>query len=474
MSDELTLAAARLAVARGYGFQSWRELRSEVESRTRTLRDDVDAFLAASTGWRIGRARRLLDEHSEIAGYSLATAVVLGDAGRVRAELARDRDLPRRTDPRNGWTALHAACASRWHLDPERARGLLAIVRMLLDAGADLELRPGGHWSPLRCAVAAAEVGRRNEAIIRLLLERGAQVEDHDLYLAGFAAEPESCVALLLEYVPRPDLIAQQALAPPIGSNNLALLRLLLDAGADPNRYRDDDGRAAGAVAAAIDAGADAALVELLLARGADPNAPGSEGRSPYALALARGRSELADVLSSAGASADASDLDRLVFACWRGDRGEAERLLARDPALLTQLGASRTLHRAAETGNVDAVRLLLQLGVPASVLGDEGATALHMAAYSGSAGTVRVLLGHGADLEAHDTRWRSTPLDWALVGSGERPRTNPAADWVETTQALLDAGASIAEITLSPNGDKQPSPEVAELVRRRGARVVD
>jgi len=55
---------------------------------------------------------------------------------------------------------------------------------------------------------------------------------------------------------------------------------------------------------------------------------------------------------------------------------------------------------------------------------------------------TLKWLLDRGADLDARDAAWDSPPLDWAMVGSGEQPGTNPRADWVATVQALLDAGA--------------------------------
>jgi ankyrin repeat protein len=108
----------------------------------------------------------------------------------------------------------------------------------------------------------------------------------------------------------------------------------------------------------------------------------------------------------------------------------------------------------------------LLDLGFPIDTRADDGGTALHAASYAGSAPTVRLLLERGADLEAPDTSWDSTPLGWAMVGSGERPNGDPAADWVETVRTLLDAGASTESVTLSPDDPKPPSPEVAELLR--------
>ncbi len=66
---------------------------------------------------------------------------------------------------------------------------------------------------------------------------------------------------------------------------------------------------------------------------------------------------------------------------------------------------------------------------------------------------------------------WDSTPLDWACVGSGERPTDNLRPDWLATAAALLEAGASTEGITLAPDDPKPPSPEVAALLRVASAR---
>jgi ankyrin repeat protein len=115
----------------------------------------------------------------------------------------------------------------------------------------------------------------------------------------------------------------------------------------------------------------------------------------------------------------------------------------------------------------------MLELGFPIDVrregTDEDGATALHAAAWAGSAETVALLLDHGADLSARDTRWQSQPLEWALVGSGERPHSAPAPDWVATVALLLDAGASLDGVTFNPDEPKQPSAAVLELLRSRG-----
>ena len=473
VSAAQTLASAQLAVAREYGFASWARLKTAVQARTTDLARQADAFCEASIRDWTGRAVRMLAATPELAGYNFATSVILGDADRVRAEIARDPGLATRVDARTGWTALHAACASRWHqLDPARADGLLAVVRLLLDAGADPVGRSGGPrgrggWTPLRCAVA----GATNPPVVALLLERGAVPDDHDLYLAGFGGDEHDSLRLMLGHATDVAQLAEMALAAPISQNDTEGVRLLLEAGADPRRYADDDGAPASAAYEAVQSGCSAELLDLLLAHGAEPDRLGREGRSPYTLARIQGRADLADLLRQYGAAGEISDTDLFLAALQHADQAAVREQLARDPGLRDRLSEAQqaaALIRAAETGHTAALALMLDLGFSVDACGgDDGATALHAAAYSGSADAVRLLLGRGADLEARDATWDSPPLDWAAVGSGEQSSTNRRADWIATVQALLEAGASTDSITLSPDEPKQPSSEVATLLRQ-------
>jgi ankyrin repeat protein len=476
VSGALTLAGAQLAVAREYGFASWARLRAEVTARTADLAQQAEAFLEASIRDGTGRAARMLESTPEIAGYSFAIAVVLGDADRVRAELGRHPGLATRPDGRWGWTPLHAACASRWHrLDPARADGLLAVARMLLDAGADPNgsvagPARGAGWTPLRCAVA----GAANPPITGLLLERGAVPADHDLYLAGFGDDDHQCLRLLLSHATDVAQLARMALAAPISTSDTEGVRLLLEAGADPNRYADDATSPSPAVYATVRADCPAGLVGLLLAHGANPDTPGPDGRSPYTLAVTQGRADLATLLRQHGAADDTAGTDRFLAACQQADQAAVQRQLAHDPGLPGRLTAAQqaaAMIRAAETGNTAALALMLDLGFPVDARGgDDGGTALHAAAHAGSADAVRLLLDRGADIEARDATWNSAPLVWAAIGSGEQPAGNPRADWTAATRALLEAGASAADVTLSPDDPKPPSPEVAALLRSHGS----
>src|SRR5207249_12163395 len=128
-----------------------------------------------------------------------------------------------------------------------------------------------GFMTSLGCAIGNASAGMTNEPLIRLLLARGATVDDRDLYLAGFAKDGNGCLRLLLAHTTSVIDIARMALAAPISSRDAEGARLLLEAGADPRRYQSDDGRPGSPIYEAILSGCSIEPIELLLASQADP-----------------------------------------------------------------------------------------------------------------------------------------------------------------------------------------------------------
>jgi ankyrin repeat protein len=437
VSAPLTLAGAQLALARELGQPSWAALVREIEARNASIPENVVRFLRFSVNLQIGAAARMLHENPALAQSGFPAAVVLGDAARVEAELRRDPGAAVRVDHGSGWTALHLACASRFHLDPARAPGLAEVARLLLDAGAEIDGKSGGRrcWRPLECAVTSANSSRNNEPIIRLLLDRGAPVRSETLLASLYAAGGTWCLELLTK-----------AAAGAPGLFTEALVEAVADADLD--------------------------AVAVLLAAGADPDAPGPDGHAARRRALTAGVAATVELLGGGGDD----PVDRLLEAIVSGNRDAARSLSAADPGLVDRLEPAEraALVSAAEHGNVASVGLMLELGFPIDARreatdDDDGATALHAASWAGSTDTVALLLDLGADVSALDTRWHSQPLEWALVGSGEAPDSAPAPDWVTTVTLLLDAGASLDAITLNPDDPKQPSIAVLELLRSHG-----
>jgi ankyrin repeat protein len=435
------------------------------------LAQAVDAFLEASVDGQTARAVGLLTDRPAIATFDVSTAAMLGEASHVGGVLDRDPALAVRSDHRRGWPPLRYVCHSDWHrIDPGRAAGMLAVARLLLDAGANPNTSSRGesvhgHGSPLHDAVTV-----NNPALTRLLLERGANPNDGEsLYHAVFHSDHE-CLRVLIEH--GATVNGTNALPALIGRGDVEGVRIFLDAGADPGRPHPPGSAPAGhlpdmtndplALAAQKDS---AAVVEALLVAGADPDARCRDGRSALRAAVRRGRTDVAELLLRHGARNDVEEIDRFLGACSRADRAEADELLARHPGLVDRLSEEdrAVIVDTAEIGSPAAVRLMVDLGFPIDVQrGMDGATALHASAYGGRTDVVRLLIAGGADLERRDLQWHSTPLCWATVGSGERPGVEPDADWVATVQTLLDAGASAGDALVE---SKPPSDEVAALL---------
>lgn len=485
---EFTLSAAQLVLAREHGLPSWPALVAEGHARTQSLVEQLTDLVSGSVrghfdppGTRRAwaeRAVRLVAENPDVTGYDIRIAAVVGDAPQVAEMLARDPGAAIRPDDQAGWPPLLFVCSSRWHqIDPSRSAGLVEAARLLLDAGADPNTAIGRSPQAGHCSALYAAAGLTNHpALAGLLLERGADPDTPPaLYHTAFHRD-HACLRLLLERGARNE--GTNTLGAAISVADTEAVRLLLDAGVDPHvpipedafAEADDKEATIAPVRAAIQWRGDAEMIELVLAHGADPNAGvPTDGPSTYRLAARRGDTAILDVLDRYGAHDDTTIVDQFLGACARSDRAAANILLRTHPGLISRLSTRdlAVLVDTAEYLGVEPVALMLDLGFPIDVHRDsDGATALHSAAYTGRAELVRLLIAAGADIEARDIAFDSTPLPWASVGSGNPPRYHPDGDWVATIQALLDAGANTDNAWIP---DKPPSDEVTALLLAHG-----
>src|SRR5262249_48781372 len=106
---------------------------------------------------------------------------------------------------------------------------------------------------------------------------------------------------------------------------------------------------------------------------------------------------------------------DNVAAAAGLGRLADAEQLLA----TANSESRHRALALAAQHGNADIVRLLLDAGEDPNRYNLEGnhahSTPLHQAALAGHEAVVRLLVERGARLDIKDTIYQSTPLGWAV-----------------------------------------------------------
>jgi ankyrin repeat protein len=447
-------------------------------------RDDLPPLLAAARTGDHSAAMALLREGAVVdtveadGTTALHWAAHFGDAELVRALLAAGADA--RVANRYGMTPLQVAAVE----------ANVEVIEALLAAGADAgAVLPEGET----VLMTAARTG--SAGALRVLLAHGADVEARDTFhgesaLIWAAAENHADAirvlaehgadidgrSALLTLEPRQRRAGQSIL--PLGAwtplmyaareNALAAGEALVAAGANLD-LTDPDGATA-LVIAIINAHYE--FAELLLDAGADPNVVDNEaGMGPlyaaadmHRLAVGHGRGNPVPV-----GLLTAVDVARSLL-----EHGADPNAALKKPILQRQhtfgdstLGAGATpLLRAAKSGDIEMVRVLLAAGADPKATLPNGTTALMLAAGLGwrngsplapsydqgsdeeAVATLDLLLSLGLDLKATNEAG-DTALHAAIAGRGSEA----------IVRFLLERGAD----PLAANGRQQTPLSIAE-----------
>lgn len=324
-SVTLDLADAQLAVARWYDFADWPRLAEYVEDVTpegSPVARFESAVEAVITG-DMPALESLLGEDPELV-HARSTRVTHFDPPVHRATLlhyvaANGVEGYRQKTPKNAVevarTLLQAGAEADALADlygghhttmsllvsschPANAGVQVALVYLLLDFGAAVEGAGSGDWtSPLKSALAFGYLDAA-EALVR----RGARV---DTLAAAAGLGRLEDAARLLAAAGSEDRHRAMALAAQLGHTEI--VRLLLDAGEDPNRYNPKGNHGHSTpLHQAVWAGHEA-VVRLLVERGAKLDIKDTiyEG-TPLGWAEYGGRTKIAEYLRSQAPEAKA------------------------------------------------------------------------------------------------------------------------------------------------------------------------
>lgn len=357
-------------------------------------------------------------------------AVQKADVAKVRRSLAENPGLARSSDD-TGDTALHRAATI----------GRFDLLNLLLDAGASVAAIRADGSRPIHCALSRGRKPAVNAGVAAgILLSRGAA---YDIYLAAVFGD----MAHVREALDRDPTLANLEGSPwrPISAaarrNDLDMVKLLLHHGADPSG-REEGAPLGNALWIAVYQG-QFEMVKLLLEYGANPNtAPESSGS---ALSHTRNNPEMRRLLLEYGAHEEPramEELARLIddnkldeleerlkqrgaldnqdVACWgegilagpanRGNRPLIE-LLMRYGARVPDVSKWGRYYYFKHT---EIARLLLENGMNPNHMNWRHVTLLHDMAQEGDIEKARLLLDHGAEIDAVDEEYRSTPLGFA------------------------------------------------------------
>ncbi|CCT75069.1 related to ankyrin [Fusarium fujikuroi IMI 58289] len=295
-----------------------------------------------------------------------------------------------------------------------------AIVRLLLESGADVDFSIIPGFTPLLRATRA-----NNENIARLLLENGANPDPlHSMstpLLFAAARGYERIARLLLVtgrvQIDRPDRFGRTPLSHMAQHGHKTTVRILLDMGANPNTAAKAtfvgaqfyNGRTP--ISFAAEKGHQE-IVELLIASGADPNLIStSQAQStrltPILYAARNGREGVIRTLVESGRagpdSPDAKGRTPLSYAAEKGIKSTVKLLLERykaDPGHMDEDGHT-SLSYAAQKGHADVVCELLETGKVGPDSADGwGFTPLCHAALWDHKRVVLLLIEKGADID--------------------------------------------------------------------------
>ncbi len=403
---------------------------------------DGDALVRAACSSDPRSALALLISRAPISQDDIAARCVAGDADHLAQLLTSSPGVAREPVGPFGWEPILYATFSRVpRADPGRADGVRAVVRLLLDAGADPNAsfdHEGWLQVPLYGAAGILNDGE----LTAMLIAAGADPNDNGTRTVGEALyhgcefPDPACAAMLIDAGTDPSVVDYclgRALNFPYAEVAEMFCAHGAHASADHLMQAVWRRRPAGTVRALLDAGAPATARE--------------DAVTALQVAVRWAQDDVAELLRERGADAGAAtDGDRALGALLAGAQAGPPPV---DVAALDEM-----LLMAVQQGDVTAAGRLLDAG--AHVDGRPGGEEVPIghAAWRGYPRLVSLLIARGARLQFEDG---GSALGAALHGSrhcnhpegGPTMQTIgeiPQAPYAEILRALLDAGARVPE----------------------------
>jgi len=418
--------------------------------------DDWTALHKASYNGHIAVVAYLLDHGADIHHTNnMGQTTILLAARRGFAELVQfliDKGADLHRPSTNNWTPLHlsydfaeatrvlmenGADANRVmrHYTPlylAASENYIETVKVLLSFNPDLEIEYDGDDDQMGYTALTIATVNGHTDVIRLLLEAGANVNHrskHKYFPLQWAviSNKEDIVRILMEYNTELNLVdddGDATLNCIRSPTSVAIAKLLVNRGADLE-IRNNQGYTPLCKAAMCN---NLDVVKYLIAKKAELNITGGKNGGPLHIACYQSNLELVRILVAA--DADVNLIDPLVgtplqSAC-RCQKSNYEKetqesiiryLISEAKANITAFGGlyGCVLNAACGRSTPEMVKLILEKGAKIDVKDGMGRVAIHFAV-ARSMENFQLILDAGGDVEVKDKMGR-TALHWAAIG---------------------------------------------------------
>jgi ankyrin repeat protein len=362
---------------------------SDADALSRTILVAINANDSATLN-RLAREEKIRNWRDDKGRTALMAALLAGRNGAARTLLAIDPGLG--THDKEGHSAMHYAAA----------RADLATVQEFAKAGFDLHAKSDRGASLLHLAVL-----NQHDDVFDWLLKRGLDVRVRDmdnetlLHLASSYGRPATVTRLInlgLDVDDHGGRYGRTPLMIAAGAGNRATLDVLLKARVRVDLL-DNDGNTPLHYAAG---GGDREVIRTFLRDHGSVNVENKRGASPLLSAMARDQWEAATYLLDRGASFTSGKLSVEDVAAHLVSKDQVtllRRYVAAYPTLRELLRRDpRWILHAARTSGEATVAYLVELGARVNRADPDGWTPLTVAANAGNAESTKALLNLRAD----------------------------------------------------------------------------
>jgi len=381
-------------------------------------------------------------------------AACRGDLSRVKKHVEQGTDVNARDEC--GCTPMHWAVLAE---SPE-------VADFLIGKGADVNAKDARNFTPLMAA--------RGLPMVELLISKGADIQAQEnlqeltkLHMACRKGDKDVVKFLISKgaEVDRKNSSGQTPLWLAANYGHREIVELLINKGAD---IKEVSSKRSGHNPLYIAArNGHREIVELLINKGADVNSRTRDGSTPLHIATLNGHIETAKLLVEKGADVNAKSDDGSTALSLAEKTSDTEiiELLKRHGAKEDAAGIpeesqpTKSLHQAAEKGDVEEVKRLIARGADVNALDELLNTPLCKAAGLGNMEVVKLLVEAGADVNAGSWSPLYTAVDKDNVAIAEYLIAHGADKhgddyWTVLMEAFSESSVEMVRLLIAKGAD--------------------